>query len=282
MPPTTASWPRAARRGLMPKASFTSHAGRRRLRPAHAAEMAGMYQLERRLVSIIEPARRDRPDARLPVLVGLACLARHPGRGRRRSGELLVRAAGPLPGKTNRHGLVLRSVRGFRAGRRAFDGGKACGAGLPGAGRPGKCGRALHGRKRHRFADAFDRAGDCRKTAVFAPARSRPERGASRHDGRSGKPGSPATRFCAANTPTMTGSCRGEVRKHGSGPPRLPRRPDLSCRPVPTPLRASASARRTGLETFPGWSGVVPPTGSPVSTSQGPLVLSWSIDVGEK
>jgi beta-lactamase regulating signal transducer with metallopeptidase domain len=30
-------------------------------RPAHAAGMAGMYQLERRLVSIIEPARRDRP-----------------------------------------------------------------------------------------------------------------------------------------------------------------------------------------------------------------------------
>ena len=32
-------------------------------RPAHAAGMAGMYQLERRLVSIIEPARRDRPTA---------------------------------------------------------------------------------------------------------------------------------------------------------------------------------------------------------------------------
>jgi hypothetical protein len=34
-----------------------------RLRPAHAASMAGMYQLERRLTSIIGPARRDRPTA---------------------------------------------------------------------------------------------------------------------------------------------------------------------------------------------------------------------------
>jgi beta-lactamase regulating signal transducer with metallopeptidase domain len=33
------------------------------LRPAHAASMAGMYQLERRLVSIINPARRDRPTS---------------------------------------------------------------------------------------------------------------------------------------------------------------------------------------------------------------------------
>lgn len=34
-----------------------------RLSPAHAASMAGMYQLERRLLSIVNPAPRDRPTA---------------------------------------------------------------------------------------------------------------------------------------------------------------------------------------------------------------------------
>jgi hypothetical protein len=49
-----------------------------RLRPAHAASMAGMYELERRLVSIIHPARRDRPTpaflASSALLASLATL----------------------------------------------------------------------------------------------------------------------------------------------------------------------------------------------------------------
>ena len=40
-------------------------------RPAHAAGMAGMYQMERRLVSIINPARRDRPT---PAFLSSAAL----------------------------------------------------------------------------------------------------------------------------------------------------------------------------------------------------------------
>jgi beta-lactamase regulating signal transducer with metallopeptidase domain len=45
-------------------------------RPAHAASMAGMYQLERRLVSIVTPARRDRPTVVFFASSALtACLA---------------------------------------------------------------------------------------------------------------------------------------------------------------------------------------------------------------
>ena len=136
------------------------------------------------------------------------------------------------------------------------------GEGLPGDARPGKCGRALAdepiARRRARPQ------GTWRKGGRRAATRPRPVRASrrARSNEEAGSAGNPLLRSQYA---TMAGSCRGETCRCGSGPPTASSRPARLALPAPssTPLRASASAGRNGLETFPGSSAATKPIGLP-------------------
>ena len=114
-----------------------------------AAAMAGMCQLERRLVSITGPARRNRPGSFFlsssALLAGLTTLLAAAG--------VPVSASSALPGRFQAKPTAMAE---FLAGRRVFREGGTLGDSFPGAGRSGKCGGRDRSRKRLRFGVALE------------------------------------------------------------------------------------------------------------------------------
>jgi beta-lactamase regulating signal transducer with metallopeptidase domain len=241
-----------------------------------AAAMAGMYQLERRLLSITSPARRTRP------------------------GTLFRSAAALLAGATTFVVAAGVPVRASPALPGPFGASRTPAAPLPG--KAAASGQAEASSGRHSRAP---------RSAPEGPGNEVPSTGgesaaASKagQDSAEGGPPSLGDRAAGARVPT-----RSVEEGRGEGPQpvptaqqlqdygwELPRR-DLQVRPgsgaaSPQPARITLPARlypesaeRSGP---PSWARNVPrlvrgrpPTGSPLSATQGPLVLSWSVEVGK-
>ena len=195
-------------------------------RPDHAAAMAGMCQLERRVVAITTPARRDQP--------GLAFLAAATVAA---SFVMLVTAAGvpvrPLPSRSMRR----RSSRSVRrpepAARPAIEAGT-----IRAARHGGPRGRPVRRTVARRPAGAADR-GLAAGPSGAAPAgrwrsRSRRRRQTRRLRARARSHSRcPASFPPRSSAPSMAHGCRGDPAAERESDPR-----------IPEPLRATQSAPR--------------------------------------
>ncbi len=247
----------------------------------HAAAMAGMDQLERRLVSITSPARRDQPGTVfLSSSVLLAALA-----------TMVVAAGVPVSASP--------TPIGSEGAKRADFGSRlAKGLDLLRA----EDGSARETRKeRGGSSNSLERSNESAAVSgspVRAPAAEAAEiaeRGQARGDrtvSRQSEPTSSAEegRQDRRQSPAYADQLRDygwELRRRDSqletGSRETFSRPARIA--MPTPIY-SASSDRTGP---PKWTRSVPrlvrgrpPTGLPVSSSEGPLVLSWSLEVGGK
>jgi hypothetical protein len=236
-----------------------------------AAAMAGMDQLERRLVSITGPARRNRPGTFFLSSSALfAALA-----------TLLVAAGLPVSASST----LLSPVRSKRADiAPGFE--KAVAGSGDGSARE---------RRGQRSGSSSAAVSELRAEGPASEADGTAERGPDHRDGtvsRESEPTSPAEE--ARQPPRPSPAYAEPLRDFGWELPRSDPRmrsesPTASSRParltLPGPLFPDSS-ERTGR---PKWARSVPrlvrgdkPTGSPPSASQGPLTLSWSIDVGAK
>lgn len=246
-----------------------------------AAAMAGMYQLERRLVSITSPARRNRPGtfflSSSGLLAGLTTLLAAAGVPVSASPAL----PSPLPAKrTDMAAAFGRDSDSRRAEESSI---------RPEQAETVSSAPAGSGNAVERLARESAAASDSRSGVPASMARAKPERGPPRRD-------RAVPSENALTEPIAEGSrdYAQQLRNYGW---ELPRRDSqlriesqsASARPARLTLPApvySTSSERTGP---PRWARNMPrlvrgdkPTGSPLSTSQGPLTLSWSIDVGAK
>jgi beta-lactamase regulating signal transducer with metallopeptidase domain len=232
-----------------------------------AAAMAGMYQLERRLVSITSESRRNRPGALFlsssALLAGLTTLLVAAG--------VPVSATPALPGSLRANRAAIASPV-----EKAVESGRPEGPSL----RPGRGERPSSPPGSESRSEEAGQATAPRSPRIAGTAAG--ESGPTNRD----QEGSRDERQSPASA--------GELRNYGWELPRpgsqvRTQSPAESSRPtrivLPEPLQ-SASNDRTGR---PKWARNVPrlvqggvPTVSRVPTSQGPLMLSWSIEVGGK
>lgn len=238
-----------------------------------AAAMAGMYQLERRLVSITGAARRNRPGTLFlsssAVLAGLTTLLVAAG--------VPVSATPTLPGPLRAKGtdMVSPLEKGADSGRAEESSPRPTGS--EAAELSSRGGFALESR-------SAQSAPGSREIAAGRPSRrdstvpDEREPSSAREDGSRNR-----------QSPALAQQLRDygwELPRHdpnapigGAASPSQPSRLTL-----PTPVYSTSSERSGG----PRWARNVPrlvqgdkPTSSPLSTSKGPLMLSWSIDVGK-
>jgi beta-lactamase regulating signal transducer with metallopeptidase domain len=245
-----------------------------------AAAMAGMYQLERRLVSITGAARRNHPGtiffSSSALLAGLT--------------TLFVAAGVPVSASTP----LLRSSPANPTGTAAvLEKSVASGRAEESSPRPG---RAAGSEKAvERFARERAAASESRPDGPAWEARAIAERAPPRRDGIVPGESEPTDPGRDGSEDLSRSSAHAQpLRDYGWELPRGHSRVEIgsstaSSQPsrltLPTPLYP-ASRERTGR---PRWARNVPrlvrgdkPTGSPLFTSQGPLTLSWSIGVGAK
>ena len=243
-----------------------------------AAAMAGMDQLERRLISITSAGRRSRPGtvfvSSAALLAGLTTFLVASG--------VPVSASATLPGPLQERRVVDSSAE--------KDADSALAKGwLTNARRGAKLASAPAA-----SGDAVERSAS--ELAVAArPRRHGPDPEASEiaHTGASG--GSTAPNPAREESrdrpqPALAQQVRDygwELPRSGAGSAAAPAAasPRAGRLTLPAP-RDSAPSERMGR---PRWARNVPrlvhggtPTSSPVPTSQGPLMLSWSIEVGGK
>jgi len=239
-----------------------------------AAAMAGMYQLERRLVSITSPARRNRPGSVFlsssALLAGLTTLLAAAG--------VPVSASSTLPGRFQaKRAEPAGSVRAEESSTRARKTEKD----LPAPAGPDNSAGRIAGES----AFASESRSNARSTA------ERPSAGGGEGGPDETEPMNPGE---GGSRDRRQSDFAQQIRDYGWELPRPDPKVGIgfagdSSRPARLVLPArpdSASSERTGR---PRWARNVPrlvrgdkPTGSPLSTSQGPLTLSWSIDVGAK
>jgi hypothetical protein len=233
--------------------------------------MAGMYQLERRLVSITSPARRNRPGSVFlsssALLAGLTTLLAAAGVPVSASSTLPDRFQAKRADRTD-SARAEESSMAARRTERVFP---------PPAGPENSAGRAAD-----ESAFAWRSRPDSRSAAG---------RASTRRDGAGPGKAEPTT---LGEEGSRHPDLAQQIRDYGW---EL-RRPDPKVkidlaedreRPARLTLPArpdSASSERTGR---PRWARNVPrlvrgdkPTGSPLSTSEGPLTLAWSIGGGAK
>jgi beta-lactamase regulating signal transducer with metallopeptidase domain len=227
-----------------------------------AAAMGGLYQLERRLVSITSPARRNRPGAAFLSSSGLfAALA-----------TLVVAAGVPVSASPTALGPV-RAKRADTAARPAGPGDRrATPARRPAGGTMDRV---------ERFVGESDAVSESRAAGAAQ------ERAARRDDGsREIEPPVEEPRRDSRDSPASAVQLRDygwELQRRDS-PVAIGSTTDSAraARLILPAAPGSASSERTDP---PRWARNVPrlvrgrpPTGSPIA-SQGPVVLSWSIDV---
>jgi BlaR1 peptidase M56 len=250
-----------------------------------AAAMAGMYQLERRLVSITSPARRNRPGTLFlsssALLAGCTTLLVAAGAPVSATstlpGPFQARPAGmdsPL-GKDGQSGRAENPSTGARRAERVSP--EPAGSGTPA----------------ERFVRASDVGSDLRSDRPASDSREIAQRG-PRRDGTvpsESEPANPGEEESRDRRQSPASSR--QLSDYGWELPRRDSRvptgsPAASSRParltLPTPLYSAPRER----PDRPRWARNVPrivqgakPGSSPVSTSQGPLMLSWSLEVGK-
>jgi bla regulator protein BlaR1 len=237
-----------------------------------AAAMAGMYQLERRLVSITSPARRNRPGSFFlsssALLAGLT--------------TLLVAAGVPVSASsTLLSPLQAKPVEQASSLEKHVDSRRTEGS-SPGIAEPTE-----------RSATESAVASELRAEGA-ATAREMAERRPSPRDGTAPSESAPTRPSEEESRDRRQSSASAQpLRDYGWELPGHDSRVQIgaaaaSSRPtrLALPAPADSASERTGR---PRWARNVPrlvqgdkPTGSPLSTSRGPLMLSWSIDVGAK
>jgi beta-lactamase regulating signal transducer with metallopeptidase domain len=236
-----------------------------------AAAMAGMDQLERRLVSITSPARRNRPGAFFlsssALLAALATLVVAAGVPVSASSTLLspkrAKPADIAPrlakGIARSEDGSVRETRGERGGSRS-----AVVSESRAEGPVSEAGGIVERRPAHRNGPVT------RESELTSPAEE------ARQHPRPSPADAEPLRDYGWDLPHRDPGVRIAAPAASSRPARLT---------LPAPLFPDSS-ERTGR---PKWARNAPrlvrgdkPTGSPLSTSQGPLALSWSIDVGAK
>lgn len=232
--------------------------------------MAGMYQLERRLLSITGPVRRKRPGTLF--LCSSALLAG--------CATWLVAAGVPV----------------------------SASPGLPGAYPPGSTGRVFAvdaGADLRQAVDSSPRPGPTERASRAPASESRPkglastareiaETRPSRRDGTAANESEPPLRRESASPDPRQPAHAPPLRDYGWELPRrdsdlqagFPAGASRQARLALPALQDSASSERTGR---PRWARNVPRlvqgpprVGSPPSASRGPLMLSWSLDVAGK
>jgi beta-lactamase regulating signal transducer with metallopeptidase domain len=239
-----------------------------RLQPDLAATMAGACQLERRLVSITSPARRDRPStlflsssasiATLATLIAAAGVPVSP------SSTLLHAVPPRLAGITSPVGKRLDSARAEDA---AASEGRA------------EAVSVTQERPARESTGALESEPEARASAVGRTAETGPDQ---RQETLRGKDRAPAPAY-AQQLPDYGWELPrrdSNVQIGALTPPSSPTGLNL-----PTPI-SSASKERTGR---PKWTQIIPqlvPANTPTSPrptpSQGTLMLSWSVDVGPR
>jgi beta-lactamase regulating signal transducer with metallopeptidase domain len=228
-----------------------------------AAAMAGMYQLERRLVSITSPARRDRPG--IFFLSSSALLAG--------CTTLLVAAGAPVS--------ATSTLRGPYEAGPAEPASPRAGNSAPGARRAERV-------SRHPAASA-SRSGPAPKSSSAGPdpqANELADPGPRRGDEIVASRSEPPSSRSAPHAQPLS-DYGWELQRRDS---RLEMESSTaSSRPARLILPVSPSSESSARAGRPKWARNVPrlvqggtPTRSPIATSEGPLMLSWSIEVGGK
>ncbi len=246
-----------------------------------AAAMAGMYQLERRLVSITSPAPRNRPGtffkSSSALLAGLTTVFVAAGVPVSATPAFL----GPLEAKRTGTASSLAPAADSGSDEEPS----------PRAGRSERVSPApaVPESAAGRFADDSIIASQSRSTA-----RAMAERRPSRRDATDPRESEPTGPVEDGSRDRRQPASAQQIRDYGWELPRQDSKVRIGSAEASSRLarlilparRYPAPSERIGR---PRWARNVPrlvrgdkPMGSPLSTSQGPLTLSWAIDVGAK